>query len=435
LASFPAARQPEDQQLNPAERPLLMAALTEVCPAIGKEEILLRFFTREQADQILREGARRGRRGSHAAIERILRHEPGLRRADLWLRIRRLKNGTTGRPHCRSVWSPEDDAVLREGYTRGWLGKQHAVRELLRRHPDWRPHIVWRRAAKLGLTHRNIRRGRERGGRPWSEEDDRILLDLAGYKHARAIGQTLHRTESAVRYRLALLGNSSRVHREGYARRALAEQLHLGSKTIQRLIVTGLLEVRDPRITKHSIDQLCKAMHRAGPPEGGSPGVEFSAPEIHGGARIPAQCDPPDGERAGRGVSATRAARAKRFWEEAAMAVGVSREAVEQYILKGTLKLCDPRITERSLRNLCRRNGSLINSEFLDQETRAWLRDEMDLVADAGKDDAERLRASRKHAQVVRNCEGCGRTIRGNAFFRHIKRCAQREPAAALSKG
>jgi hypothetical protein len=63
--------------------------------------------------------------------------------------------------------------------------------------------------------------------------------------------------------------------------------------------------------------------------------------------------------------------------------------------------------------------GSIVEklAERLDQETRAWLRDEMDLVADAGKDDAERLRASRKHAQVVRNCEGCGRTIRGNAFF------------------
>lgn len=50
-----------------------------------------RFFSPEQVDQILREGSRRGRQGSHAAIERILKHEPGMPRAGLWRRIRRLK--------------------------------------------------------------------------------------------------------------------------------------------------------------------------------------------------------------------------------------------------------------------------------------------------------------------------------------------------------
>jgi hypothetical protein len=261
------------------------------------------------------------------------------------------------------------------------------------------------------------------------------LLNLAGYKHAKVIGRILHRTESAVRYRLAVLGKSSRVHKEGYARRALAEELHLGTRTIQRLIVAGLLEVRDPRITKRSLDELCKAMQRPGLSDGSSLPVESKATGIQGPAEIAQDCDPPEASRATVSALATRASRAKRFWEEAAKTIGATLEEVEQHILKGVLKLCDPRITERSLRHLCRRHSSLINSEFLNQETRAWLRDEMDLVPNAGKDDAERVRASRKHAQVVRKCEGCGRTIRGNAFFRHIKRCAQRKPAAALSRG
>ena len=42
-----------------------------------------RFFSPEQIDQILSEGAKRGRTGSHDAIERILKHEPGLGRAEL----------------------------------------------------------------------------------------------------------------------------------------------------------------------------------------------------------------------------------------------------------------------------------------------------------------------------------------------------------------
>ena len=37
-----------------------------------------RFFSPEQVDKILSEGAKRGRAGSHAAIERILKLEPGV---------------------------------------------------------------------------------------------------------------------------------------------------------------------------------------------------------------------------------------------------------------------------------------------------------------------------------------------------------------------
>jgi hypothetical protein len=246
------------------------------------------------------------------------------------------------------------------------------------------------------------------------------LLNLAGYKHAKVIGRILHRTESAVRYRLAVLGKSSRVHREGYARRALAEELHFGSRTIQRLIIEGLLEVRDPRITKRSLDDLCREMHRPAPSDESLVGVEANSAEPRVAAETFQDCDSPEVSKVdGVGALSTRASRAKRFWEEAAKALGVSVGAVEQYIVKGVLKLCDPRITERSLRRFCRRNGSLINSDFLNQETRAWLTDSMDFVPNAGRAEAVRFEASRKHSRIVRRC-GCGRAIRGNAFFRHV---------------
>ena len=250
-----------------------------------------RFFTPEQVDQILRDGSKHGRTGSHAAIERIRKHEPGLERPALWRRIRQLKNLPRGARYRRAVWGPEDDQILRRGYGSGWPGKQKAVRELLRHHPDWRPHVIWRRAAKLGLTGRKNKRGRERSRQPWSENDDRILLNLAGYKFAKAIARWLHRTESAVRYRLALLGKSSRVHMEGYARRALAEELHLGSKTVQRLIVDGLLEVHDPRITKASLDDLCKSLQASSVPNTHSHEVEDLGTEEQAEAAVPQKCD------------------------------------------------------------------------------------------------------------------------------------------------
>lgn len=383
-----------------------------------------RFFSPEQVDQILREGSRRGRAGSHAAIERILKHEQGVERAELWRRIRELKHPARQSRFRRAEWNIEDDQILRKGYEKGWTGRQQAVRELLKRHRDWRPHIVWRRAAKLGFTRYSAKRKRERAGCMWSEDDDRILLNLAGYKHARVIAKILHRTESAVRYRLAVLGKSSRFHKEGYARRALAEELHLGIRTVQRLIVDGLLEVRDPRITNRSLHKLSKALGRPSSTIEIAPRMDGAISELPAPSEGPQSGDAPVSPSTSVGPLLTRASRAKRFWMEAATTLGVSLETVEQYVLKGVLKLCDPRITESSLRRFCRRNGSLINSDFLNQETRSWLKDVMDLAPNAGKTEAGRFHASRKHARTVRKC-GCGRAIRGNAFFRHSRRCPQ----------
>jgi hypothetical protein len=385
-----------------------------------------RFFSPEQVDQILRDGAKRGRQGSHAAIERILKHEPGLTRADLWRLIRRLKQPSAGKVYQRAAWSLEDDQILRRGYEAGWKGKREAVRELLRRHPSWQPHSVWGRAASLGLVQKPPKKTRQRSRQPWNEDDDRVLLAMAGYKTAEFIAKVLHRSESAIRYRLAVLGKSSRVHLEGYARRTLAQELHLGSRTIQRLIVQGLLEVRDPRITRKSLEDACKtgrltaSLHDQLPdakeseaiPSEGGPAPTLSTNSI--------PVAPDDSSKP------PRSCRAKRIWADVAKQFNVDASVIEQLIFRGVLKLYDPRVTERSLTKFCARYGALIKTDFLDKETRDWLAGSMDLAPSAGKDEAGGLEAFRKHAQVVRTCDGCGRTIRGNVFFRHNKRCSQR---------
>src|SRR5882724_2089236 len=140
-----------------------------------------RFFSPEQVDRILREGVKRGRTGSHGAIERILKHEPGLGRAELWRRIRQLKQASNGKVYQRTAWSQEDDQILRKGYEEGWKGKREAVRELLRRHPGWQPHSIWGRAAKLGLARKTPQKTRQHSRQRWTEDDDRMLLAMAGY--------------------------------------------------------------------------------------------------------------------------------------------------------------------------------------------------------------------------------------------------------------
>ncbi len=367
-------------------------------------------------DQILCDGLKRGRKGSHAAIERILKHEPSLERAELWQRIRRLKNAARDPHRFHSLWTLEDEQTLREGYQNGWQGKRQAVREPLKRHPDWRPHLIWRRAAKLGLVRQPTKRRPERSRVSWSEEDYRILLDLAGYKSARTISKLSRRSEAAVRTRLSLLGKSSRVHLEGFSRFALARELHLSANAIQRFIVEDLLEVRDPRVTRESLDRLQRSGRLQGIPERAA----------EGGSNV---TQVPDCERimSAAGVSSTtgKLSRAKRAWAEVARSLNVPRETVEKLIARGVLKLYDPRITEKSLRNFCRRHGSLINRDFLSRETRDWLQSTMDSVPRAREAVALSLTPLRKHARVVHQCKNCGRSIRGNVFFRHLRRCEQ----------
>ena len=385
-----------------------------------------RFFSPEQIDQILREGAKRGRPGSHSAIERILKHEPGLGRADLWRQIRRLKQPSKGNLYQRTAWSEEDDQILRKGYEEGWKGKRAAVRELLNRHPGWQPHSIWRRAAKLGLVWKTLRKDRLRSQHLWAEDDDRVLLTMAGYKTAEFIAKALHRSENAVRYRLAVLGKSSRVHLEGYARRTLAQELHLGSRTIQRLIVQGLLDVRDPRITRKSLEDACKTGRLAASLYEQQPDAKESAaiPREEGSVAIPSTNSIP--VVASGPSKPPRSCRAKRIWADLATQLGVDAGVIEHLIFLGVLKFYDARVTERSLTKFCARYGALIKSDFLDAETRDWLADSMGLAPDAGKDAVDGLEAFRKHALIVRTCEHCRRAIRGNVFFRHGKRCPQR---------
>ena len=61
------------------------------------------------------------------------------------------------------LWTPELDAIVREGYARGWSGAREAINKIQQLHPKWRSHVVWERAEQLGVAGKYLK---DRA--PWS---------------------------------------------------------------------------------------------------------------------------------------------------------------------------------------------------------------------------------------------------------------------------
>jgi len=150
------------------------------------------------------------------------------------------------------VWSPELDAIIREGYTRGWRGAREAIDKIQRLRPKWRSHAIWERAKQLGVTGRYVK---ERP--PWSASDDAMLMDFAQEQSVGTIAHWLHRSQAAVRWRFAVLHQSARV-RDNYTQEDLARDLRVSPKTVRRWEAEGILKRRDGRITHESLEEFCQ---------------------------------------------------------------------------------------------------------------------------------------------------------------------------------
>jgi hypothetical protein len=107
-------------------------------------------------------------------------------------------------------------------------------------------------------------------------------------------------------------------------------------------------------------------------------------------------------------------------WERAADLLGVAVAQVQSWIAAGQLKLLDTFVTDRSFEEFCRKHGAEINTALIDPATAKWLIEEYGVPGPARE--RQTVPRAQKHALVVRTCK-CGRTIAGNAYFRHAKAC------------
>jgi hypothetical protein len=284
-----------------------------------------------------------------------------------------------------SAPTPEDDQILREGYDRAT--KHKAIQAVMSRHPDWTRDFVWKMARTLGLAKKTLQR-------PWSEEQTRQLMDMAGCDRVETISRVLMRSPKAIRRKLQrLMGRECALVTEAHSKQWVRQTLHTGLHRVNRLIEQGLLKLKNPAIKRASLEKFIEKL-------ASTLGLQISADNR-------------------RRVLATRSAQSQ---IDIARELGVSVDEVKRWVSMNLLEPVDTHITALSFEKYCRTHPDDLRQELMTPEERDWFRTQLNVrMTMGGMSDNPRIR----HLLIVRRCEVCLATIRGNAFFKHIKRCRQ----------
>ncbi len=300
-------------------------------------------------DQLLIAGIKLGLTKKQEAINTIIQLAPGWTRGDCWRRIRYLRKAS-------------ERAVVGQPKSRSDLGKP-AVMTAVRRTSSFRP---------------------------WTPADDDKLLNLLGYETVKKIAQRLGRSERAVRFRVGALGMSARVS-DGWSQRELRKLLRVSSTRLRHLIGSGLLRVRDGRITAGSLATFC---------DKNGLGLDPSAIE-----RITAALANGDDAYS---------------WERVADLLGTTVGQVQNLICGGQLKVLDMFVTDRSFEEFCKKHGGELNLALMDPATAKWLVNEYGVTNPTAE--SRTVSRAQKHALTIRTCK-CGKKIAGNVYFKHVKSC------------
>src|SRR5580692_55991 len=210
-----------------------------------------------EIDQILVVGMKYGPTGTQEAVKRVRQLTPELVPAQVWHRMRHLREKERGKSATPVDWSESAIEILREGYRSGGRKKTEAIKTVRALYPGLAGYVVSRFARSQGWLDKEQSGKRKGDRRPWTMEEERELFVRAGYEPVKAIAEKLKRSEQSVRFRLKGRAISARVT-DGWSLRRIQQTLRVSHRRLQRLIGSGFLRVRDPRVSVVSLAEFSR---------------------------------------------------------------------------------------------------------------------------------------------------------------------------------
>src|SRR5271169_2017633 len=208
-----------------------------------------------QIDRILVVGMKYGPKGTHEAVKKLQQLAPELSPAQIWHRMRHLREKDRGKRTGPINWSEDAIETLRDGYRSGGRKKAEAIKTVRALYPGLSGYAVSRFARSQGWLEGERGTKKNDGRRPWTREEEQELFVRAGYDSVKEIARKLRRSEQSVRFRLKGRSISARVT-DGWSLRRLQQTLHVSYRRLQHLIGYGFLRVRDPRVSVISLAEF-----------------------------------------------------------------------------------------------------------------------------------------------------------------------------------